>query len=216
MSRLNPLSRSSTGRNGESARHMSPTWLNQSLTRTTSGGPSPQWRKATAPSREEPYSTSETWRIAELLVEGLPLKCTGRSMRHEAEGGFAMPYAVRSMLRVNEVLATLEGFEPEALLAAIAGADTVLDGADALGLFDVLDAENADSLRRFFGSVPASLDAAVLAGIRSALGRGVRIQVTWQPGYDFELRLWEASEGSSGLFNIHVLSPHPPEIVPPG
>ncbi len=125
-----------------------------------------------------------------------------------------MPYVVASMLRANEVFAQLDGFEPTALLEAISEAGTVLDGADALGLFDVLDAENAAALRTFFARVPPALDAAVLAGMRSALSRGVRTQITWQPGYDFELRAWEASEGSSGLFNIHIISPHPPEIAP--
>ena len=125
-----------------------------------------------------------------------------------------MPYAVKSMLRANEVLANLDSFEPEALLAAISDVETVLDGAEALGLFDVLDPDNATLLREFFALVPPALDAAVLAGIRSALSRGVRTQITWQPGYDFELRAWEASDGSSGLFNVHILSPHPPEMAP--
>ena len=125
-----------------------------------------------------------------------------------------MPYVVKSILRANEVFANLDAFEPEALLDAISEAETVLDGAEALGLFDVLDEDNAMSLRDFFASVPPALDAAVLAGMRSALSRGVRTQITWQPGYDFELRAWEASEGSHGLLNIHILSPHPLEIVP--
>jgi hypothetical protein len=125
-----------------------------------------------------------------------------------------MPYVVASMLRANEVFANLDAFNPEALLDAISGAETVLEGADALGLFDVLDPDNAAALREFFAQVPPAIDAAVLAGLRSALSRGLRTQITWQPGYDFELRAWEASEGSSGLFNVHILSPHPPEIAP--
>ena len=121
---------------------------------------------------------------------------------------------MKSILYANEVFASLDAFEPEALLEVIGDVETVLDGADALGLFDVLDEDNAAFLRDFFASVPPALDAAVLAGMRSALSRGVRTQITWQPGYDFELRAWEASEGSHGLFNVHILSPHPPELAP--
>lgn len=75
----------------------------------------------------------------------------------------------------------------------------------------MLEPDQAEELRRFFTQLPRSLDAAVLAGLRSALERGLRTQVTWQPGYDFELRAWEVSEGDAGVLNLHVLSPHPDE-----
>ena len=37
---------------------------------------------------------------------------------------------------------------------------------------------------------------------------------TWQPGYDFELRAWEVSDGSVGLANFHLVTPHPDETPP--
>ena len=123
-----------------------------------------------------------------------------------------MPYLVQPILRANEVLAQVEGFEAEPLLAAIEGASTVNAAADALGLFAVLDDDDATTLREFFDTIPASLDAAILAGVRSALQRGVRTQVSWQPGYDFELRMWERSDGADGVVNLHILSPEPPEL----
>ena len=125
-----------------------------------------------------------------------------------------MPYIVASILRANEVFARVDGFEPDALLAAIDGAPTLLDGAERLELFSVLDADNAEVLREFFTAVPPALDAAILAGLRSALSRGVRVQFSWQPGYEFELRAWERSEGSFGVANFHILSPEPPEVAP--
>ncbi len=82
-------------------------------------------------------------------------------------------------------------------------------------MFDVLEPEQADALKRFLGEVPESLDAAIVGAVRNALGRGLRSQLTWQPGYEFELRLWEVSEGSAGLLNVHVLTPHPDEPTMP-
>lgn len=122
-----------------------------------------------------------------------------------------MPFGVGSVLLANETFAPLSGFNPEGILAATADAQTVLEAAVALGLLDVLSEQNGAFMAEFLAAIPPSLDAAVLAAVRSALARGVRVQLTWQPAYDFELRLWEASEGSAGLANVHILSPHPPE-----
>jgi hypothetical protein len=81
-------------------------------------------------------------------------------------------------------------------------------------VFSVLDDLYADALREFLATVPRSLDAAIVAGMRSALERGVRAQLTWQPGYDFELRAWEVTSGSEGLVNLHLTTPHPVEPAP--
>jgi hypothetical protein len=118
---------------------------------------------------------------------------------------------VASVLRTNEVFGALESFEPGALLDAIGDARSVREVGDALGLFDVLPVEQAEALKEFLTTIPGSLDAAMVAGMRNALERGVRAQLTWQPGYDFELRAWEVSEGSDGLANLQLLTPHPPE-----
>ncbi len=122
-----------------------------------------------------------------------------------------MPFLVGSILLANETFAPLHDFDPGAILDATAEAETVLGAAEALGLLDVLSEPNAVHMAEFLAAIPASLDAAALAALRSALARGVRVQVTWQPAYEFELRLWEASEGSAGLVNVHILSPHPQE-----
>ena len=123
-----------------------------------------------------------------------------------------MPYLVQPILRANEVLAQVDGFDAPPLLARIEGAATVNEAADALGLFAVLEDADAATMREFLDTLPASLDAAILAGVRSALERGVRTQVSWQPGYDFELRMWERSDGADGVVNLHILSPEPPEL----
>ena len=122
-----------------------------------------------------------------------------------------MPYMEASILRANEFFSAVDGFDPEGLMAAIGDAGTLLEGAENLGLFDVIGSQYGNVLRDFFTLMPPSLDAAILAGLRSALGRGVRVQFMWQPGYDFEMRAWEISEGTDGALHFHILSPHPRE-----
>lgn len=123
-----------------------------------------------------------------------------------------MPYLVEPILRANEVLAKVDDFDAPPLLDTIGGATSVLQAADALGIFAVLDDGYATTLRDFFTTLPPALDAAILAGVRSALERGVRTQISWQPGYDFELRMWERSDGPKGLLNLHIISPEPDEL----
>jgi len=56
--------------------------------------------------------------------------------------------------------------------------------------------------------------------MKSALSRGLPVGVSWQPGYDFELRVWDVSgpagEGEPwvGMVNVHLISPHPDEAPP--
>lgn len=126
-----------------------------------------------------------------------------------------MPYIVASVLRANEFLSRLDGFEPDALLAAVGDADSVLAGVERLGLLEVLEPGDADSLRALLEALPPSLDAALLAAVLDALGRGVRVQLTWQPAVEFELRVWERSEASAGLVNLFLLSPEPAEAPRP-
>ncbi|GAC1599808.1 MAG: hypothetical protein NVS3B21_26590 [Acidimicrobiales bacterium] len=124
----------------------------------------------------------------------------------------SMPYMHQALLRANEVFATTDGFAPDRLLSDLADADSVRACADRLGLFAILSDEGVRSgLEAYLASLPPSLDAAMVAALRSALGRGLRTQLVWKPGYDFEVRMWEVSEGSDGVLNVMIVSPHPPE-----
>ena len=69
-------------------------------------------------------------------------------------------------------------------------------------------------MRNFLASIPPAVDAAIVAAVRSALERGLRAAISWQPGYDFELRIWDVSHDGHGLVNVHLVSPHPVEAVP--
>lgn len=128
-----------------------------------------------------------------------------------------MPHSTGFILSANAVFAPLDegSFDPGAHLGAIGDATDIAAGAQALGLYDVLPPADADVLRAFLAAVPASLHAAVLGALRSALERGLRTQFTWQPGYHPEVRVWEVSDetddGWDGLVNVLLTTPHPPE-----
>jgi hypothetical protein len=65
--------------------------------------------------------------------------------------------------------------------------------------------------------MPAALNAGMLAAMRSALGRGLRVQLVWQESASYEVRMWESTRragsmaGSTASSPLHLLSPEPPE-----
>jgi hypothetical protein len=104
-----------------------------------------------------------------------------------------------------------EGFNPGQMLEDTADATTLLEAVHSLGLFDAIDPQYGDAFEALLADMPPALDAAILAGVRNALGRGLRTQIVWQPAVAYELRTWEASAGSEGALTIHLLSPDPME-----
>ena len=129
-------------------------------------------------------------------------------------------YMAETILLASEVFASLGGFDPEYLLSQVGDAASIADAAEILGLMDVLDEEQREPMREFLASIPPAIDAAVVASIKSALERGLRAAISWQPGYEFEVRVWDVSasvgEGVPwrGLVNVHLISPHPVEATP--
>jgi hypothetical protein len=128
-----------------------------------------------------------------------------------------MPYMEKSLRYATNMFAPLEQFEPKGLLDALAGVDNLLDGATRMGIFETLDdPAYAEALRKHFAKLPPSIGASILAGLRSALERGLHTQFIWKPAYDFELTMWEVSaDGKApGTLTFQILSPHPDEPPP--
>jgi len=123
-------------------------------------------------------------------------------------------YMTKTILLAQELFGRIGSFQPDVLVANLTSATSVRDGAETLGLIAVLDTQYQDPMRNFLDSIPPALDAAMLAAIRNALARKLPVAISWQPGYDFELRLWDVSTGSYGMVNIHLVSPHPVEPAP--
>jgi hypothetical protein len=135
------------------------------------------------------------------------------------EGGTDV-YMTKTIQLAQEVFGGLSSFEPDSLLASLDGVETMGAAAAALHLIDVLPVEQREPMAGFLASIPPSIDTAVIAAIRSSLARGLPVGISWQPGYDFELRVWDVSapqgEGDpwAGMVNVHLVSPHPDEATP--
>lgn len=131
-----------------------------------------------------------------------------------------MVFMAETILLANETFGRLNDFNPNSLLDQLKDTHSLLESAEKLGLIAVLDPEQQQPMRVFLGSIPPAVDAAALAAVRSALGRGLRVGVSWQPGYDFELRVWDVSKEQQpnapwrGMVNVHLSSPHPEEAEP--
>jgi hypothetical protein len=142
----------------------------------------------------------------------------GRSEPCGPEGGL-MPGMVATVLRLNKWLCDVDEFNPDQLLELIANPDmTVLEAAEALGAIDAIAPEKQDLMREFLQSIPPACAAAGFAAVRSALGRGLRVQLTWQPAAAFEVRVWDVSDDQlqQGMVNVFVLSPDPEASPPSG
>lgn len=128
-----------------------------------------------------------------------------------------MVYVAKAILMAQELFGAVEDFDPAALLQALGDAETVGDTADILGLIDALEGDDLkDLMRGFLSSIPPAIDAAMMAAVRNALGRGLRTGISWQPGYAFELRVWDVTkqeddESWVGMVNVHLVSRDPEE-----
>ena len=121
-----------------------------------------------------------------------------------------MPYLAKAVARANEQLSPSGPLDEDLVLALLnEQVSTVADAAGVLGLADVVPEEHQEELANFLVGLPPAIDAAIVAAVKSALGRRVRTTVTWQPGYEHEMRAWDVSEGEDGMVNVHLISPNP-------
>jgi hypothetical protein len=145
------------------------------------------------------------------------LTASGGFPTRRGDGGV---YLTDAILLVQQEFGKLSGFDSASLLESLGDAATIAAAAEILHLMDAVPAEQVPYLRDFLASIPPAIDAATVAAIRNALGRGLRTAFSWQPGYDFELRIWDVSKddgpekGWAGLVNVQLVSPHPPEATP--
>jgi hypothetical protein len=91
-------------------------------------------------------------------------------------------------------------------------------------LVDALDAlpgvQLTAAARAFIASWPSGLKAAVTAAVFDDLSRpvGTRVPIllSWTPGYDFEVRMWDVRNTTSthGELTIHLTSRYPGDPHP--
>ena len=89
-------------------------------------------------------------------------------------------------------------------------------GEDARGSGDA--GAEFDGEAEFVSQMPQSMQAAFIAILRSNLERDVRKQmlVSWAPGYDWELTVWETTSTgtTAGGITIQVKSRYPTDAHP--
>ena len=126
-----------------------------------------------------------------------------------------MPYMQTSLQRINTAFsATYIGdLDPGVLTGAN-------DLADAFaGLPGV---ELGEGAMAFIRTWPTALQAAILAAINDNLSRTkdqrVPIVLTWTPGYDYDVRIWDIrnTESTHGELTIHLTSRYPGDPHPLG
>ena len=98
-----------------------------------------------------------------------------------------------------------------AAAAALENASTVLEAARAAEMLDH-DSVRSDHAEALLGALPPAVDAALLATLRSAVGRGVGAVLQWKPGPSVELQVWEAVEGDVGHVGILLVTPPAREL----
>jgi hypothetical protein len=85
-------------------------------------------------------------------------------------------------------------------------------------LLRAIEVFERDGESDFVGQIPDSLQAALIAILRSNLRRNARKQmiVSWAPGYDWELTVWEtaSTSASRGGITIQIKSRYPSDTHP--
>jgi len=123
-----------------------------------------------------------------------------------------MPGMIETVLRLNKWLCDLDDFNADEVLQLISDPEiTILQAAEALGAIEEIAPAKQDLMRSYLESIPPACAAAGFAAARNALGRGLRVQLTWQPAAAFEVRVWDVSDDQlqQGMVNVFILSPDP-------
>lgn len=126
-----------------------------------------------------------------------------------------MVYMSLLLAKANEVFAPTQNLNAAYMFEALSEVGSVAQAAqELLGLDDVIEPQWRQPLIDFLHTIPPSIDVAALAATRDALRRGLRVTVTWQPAYAFELRVWDVTrqepDGSwVGMVNVHIASRDP-------
>lgn len=121
-----------------------------------------------------------------------------------------MVYLVQAVAKVNEQTSPSsdENFHPEDLLATLEGVETVEDAIDPLGLAGVIPDEDAQAvLANFLAKLPRAVDRTIVGATRDALGRGLRVALSWQPGTVPQVLVFETTKQQDGVEKgaVHIV-----------
>ena len=122
-----------------------------------------------------------------------------------------MPHLVATVQTANVKFGALkrDATARDSVRRALQSSSTVFEAAEQLELLSDLDDQGRDDAAVLLKAIPAGLQAALLSALDNAAGRSVPVQFAWKPGYDFELQIWEATEGDVGGMTMMLVSPWP-------
>jgi len=119
-----------------------------------------------------------------------------------------MPHMVATLRLVNRFLDRQDDLLAEGAKEAILGASTIAEAVARAGLFDAPEIANADHARRALEALPASVGAAMLGALTSAVQRDLPVVLQWKPGIASEVQVWEAVEDGVGQVGILLVTPY--------
>jgi hypothetical protein len=125
-----------------------------------------------------------------------------------------MPYLVALLDDVNLFLseAKRNPSRRDEIVDALRSSSGLPEAVERLQLLSQLDTQALEDASVLLGSVPASLEAALLGGLASAVERDLHVSVTWKPSYDFELTMWESTRAGVGGMTMLLASPTAGEL----
>jgi hypothetical protein len=122
-----------------------------------------------------------------------------------------MPHIVATVEGANRAFGAIkrDATARDRVRSALQSSSTVLDAAERLDMLSELDDQGREDAALLLRAIPAGLQAGLLSALDNAAGRSIPVQFAWKPGYDFELQIWEATEGDTGGMTVMLVSPWP-------
>lgn len=115
---------------------------------------------------------------------------------------------VATVRLVNRFLDRQDEVLTEAARDAILGATTIADAVARAGLFDAPEIADADHARHALEALPASVGAAMLGALTSAVKSELPVVLQWKPGVASEVHVWEVVEDGVGEIGILLITPY--------
>lgn len=114
---------------------------------------------------------------------------------------------VATVRLANRLLDRQEELLTERAREAILGARTIAEAVTRAGLLDAPEIADADHARHALEALPASVGAAMLGALTSAVESELPVVLQWKPGVAAEVRVWEVVDDGVGQVGILLVTP---------
>jgi len=114
---------------------------------------------------------------------------------------------VATVRLANRILDRQDELLTERARDAILGARTIAEAAARAGLFDGPEIADADRALQALEALPASVGAAMLGALTSAVESELPVVLQWKPGVASEVHVWEVVDDGVGQVGILLVTP---------